>query len=49
MPKCSKCSKKAEYYLPDSWGRPEKYFCENHGMILLKTGEKNFLPKLKTK
>jgi len=49
MVKCSKCSKKAEYFLPDVWNRPKEYYCEDHGMLLLKSGAVNFLPRISEK
>ena len=49
MVKCSKCNKKAEYFLPDVWNRPKEVLCEGHAMNMLKSGTTNFLPRLKTK
>lgn len=44
--KCSKCKKKAEFFLPDEKGKAKTYFCEDHAIEYLKEGERGFLPRV---
>jgi protein-arginine kinase activator protein McsA len=46
--KCSRCNRKAEFFLPDEKGKPKVYFCENCAIAYLKQNkEVSFLPRIK--